>query len=425
MSDKLIVDCPKCGHAFPLDETLASPLVAKVRQEAEERVRQVREEAARAEAALAAKERELAEKEASLQAMIDKAVASQRLEILEQARKEAQATAELQLEAERKRAEALQAELEEAQRAELQLRAERDAVQKRANEIELEVRRKLDAERQALLEQATAEAEDRLKLLLAEKDKTIQDMQGKLEEAQRKAAQGSQQLQGEILELDLEATLRQNFPLDTFEAVKSGSRGGDILQRVLGEMGRPAGTIFWEAKRTQAWSGDWTAKAKQDAANERAEIAVIVSEVLPKSFQDFGLFEGVWVALPRYAVPLAFAIRQGLIEAHHARVAAQGRESKAERVYSYLTSSDFRAVVAGIAQPFVDMQNDLISEKRATLARWKKRERQIQRVLENVAALQGDLQAIAGEEMGELPEFADPALPDGLEPEGDEEPTGD
>ena len=299
----------------------------------------------------------------------------------------------------------LEEKLDVATRKELELRQEKEAINLRAKNLELEVARKVDEQRKGILEQACRDAEEAARLRIAEKDKTISDMQIKLEEAQRKASQGSQQLQGEILELDFESTLRQLFPQDIIEPVKTGARGGDILQRVLGQMTRPVATIFWETKRAQAWGGDWTTKAKQDAAEAKAEVALIVSEALPKGIQDFGFHEGVWCVAPSHAVMLGLAIRQGVISTAEARQGALGRETKRDRLYDYMIGPEFRATVEGIALPFRELYEELASEKRSTQSRWKRQEKRLERVLANIASLQGDLQGIAGSEMPEFPGF--------------------
>jgi len=419
----LEISCPKCGEVIRLDETLAGPMISRIKAEASEAIRKAADEAdakvARAtdlEATLAAKEKELAKKEASVQAQVNQAIAAQRQEIAAAERENIRKELSPELEAERAKAKELQEELTTSQAAELQLRQEKDAIDQRAKGLDLEVARKVDEQRKAIHEQASRDADEAARLRLAEKDKTISDMQLKLEEAQRKATQGSQQLQGDVLEIDFESTLRRMFPQDTIEPVKTGVRGGDILQRVLGEMGRPVGTLFWETKRAQSWGGDWTTKARQDAADAKAEIAIIVSEVLPKGINAFGIYEGVWCSTPRHAVVLAVALRQGIISTAEARQGALGRETKKDRLYDYMIGPEFRATIEGIALPFHELNDELMAEKRATIARWKRQERRIERVLTSVASLQGDLQGIAGNEMLQLP---------GFEPESGDEKTGE
>jgi hypothetical protein len=356
-------------------------------------------------ATLAEKEKELAEKEASVQTLVIQAVAVERKKIVATERENLLKELSPEIDAERARSKDLEDKLDAALRAELQLRQQKQAIDDRARNLELEIARKVDEQRKVIHEQAYKDADDASRLKIAEKDKTISDMQLKLEEAQRKATQGSQQLQGEVLELDFESTLRQLFPQDMIEPVKTGTRGGDILQRVLGQMTRPVATIFWETKRAQAWGGDWTTKAKKDAAESKAEVALIVSEALPKGIQGFGLYEGVWCVAPSHAVMLGLAIRQGVISTAEARQGAVGRENKKDRLYDYMIGPEFRATVEGIALPFRELYDELTAEKRATLSRWKRQEKRLERVLANIACLQGDLQGIAGSEMPQLPGF--------------------
>jgi hypothetical protein len=363
------------------------------------------ERATSLESTLAAKEREIADREASVETHVNQTLAVERLRIAASERENIMKELSPELEAERMKAKDLHDRLVIAQKAELELRQERDAIDQRAKDLELEVARKVDEQRKAIQEQASKNADEASRLKLAEKDKTISDMALKLEEAQRKATQGSQQLQGDVLEIDFEGKLRKMFPQDTIEPVKAGMRGADILQRVLGEMGRSAGTMLWETKRAQNWGGDWTTKAKQDAAEAKAEIATIVSEVLPKGISDFGFFDGVWCVKPNYAVALGLAVRQGIISTAEARQGAMGRETKKERLYDYMIGPEFRATLEGIALPFHELSEELLSEKRSTLARWKRQEKRIEQVLTSVASLQGDLQGIAGREMPELPGF--------------------
>ena len=412
MQDKLSMVCPKCGESFPLDETLAGPVISQVRKEAEVLVAAAKREAeekvksiSTRESAIVELEKKLAEREASINSAVNQAIAAERTRITESERQNALKELTPSIDAEKKKNAELAEKLAESQKAELELRNQRDKLEERAKALDLEVARKVDDQRKAIQEQASKDADEKARLRLAEKDKTISDMQLKLEEAQRKATQGSQQMQGEVLELDFEATLRQFFPQDTIESVKAGARGGDVLQRVLGEMGRSVGTMFWETKRTQSWGGDWASKAKQDSMNARAEIAIIVSEVLPKGIHDFGLYEGVWTVRPSHAVVLGVALRHGIISTADARQGAIGKETKMERLYAYMIGQEFRTTIEGIAMPFRELHDELVAEKRATLSRWKRQERRIERVLTSVASLQGDLQGIAGSEMPELPGF--------------------
>ena len=227
---------------------------------------------------------------------------------------------------------------------------------------------------------AKLEAEEAMKLRVSEKDQIIASMQNKIEELKRKAEQGSQQLQGEVLELELENLLRARFPLDAIEPVPKGEFGGDLVQRVTGTAGQSCGAILWEMKRTKNWTDGWITKLREDQRRAKAEFAVIVSTALPKGVQTFDLVDGVWVA----------------------RIVGEGQQSKMELVYDYLTGPRFRQRVEAIVEKFDEMQSDLDKERKAMTKLWAKRQVQIEGVLAATAGMYGDLQGIAGKALKEI-----------------------
>ena len=251
-------------------------------------------------------------------------------------------------------------------------------------------------------EQAHKEAEEQLKFKVLEKEQTITSMQKQIEELKRKAEQGSQQLQGEVQELELEALLSTKFPRDIIEPVPKGEYGGDVLQRVTSTLGQSCGTILWESKRTKSWSDGWLVKLREDQRAAKAEVAVIVSQALPKGVETFELIDGVWVTHPRAAIPVAVTLRHTLIEVSSARQAMEGQQTKMEMVYQYLTGPRFRQRVQAIVEAFSSMQEDLDKEKKAITKQWAKREEQIGRVMQSTVGMYGDLQGIAGKTLQEI-----------------------
>jgi hypothetical protein len=235
-----------------------------------------------------------------------------------------------------------------------------------------------------------------------EKDQTITAMQRQIEELKRRAEQGSQQLQGEVLELELEALLTAKFPRDTIRPVPKGEFGGDVLQRVVGPANQVCGTILWESKRTKNWSDGWLPKLREDQRAAKAEIAIIVSQALPKDVETFGLVDGVWVADPKVALAVAMSLRQTLIEVAGVRQASEGQQTKMEMVYSYLTGPRFRQRVQALVEAFSSMKEDLDREKKAITRQWAKREEQIDRVMQATVGMYGDLQGIAGRTLQEI-----------------------
>ena len=193
--------------------------------------------------------------------------------------------------------------------------------------------------------------------------------------------------------------MRAKFPLDSIEPVPKGEYGGDVLHRVIGPLGQSCGTILWESKRTKSWSDGWLVKLREDQRAAKAEIAVIVSQTLPKGVETFELIDGVWVTHPRAAIPVAVTLRHTLIEIASARQASEGQQTKMEMVYQYLTGPRFRQRVQAIVEAFSSMQEDLDKEKKAITKQWAKREEQIDRVMQATVGMYGDLQGIAGEDV--------------------------
>jgi hypothetical protein len=292
--------------------------------------------------------------------------------------------------------------LAEAQKAQAELLRKQRELDDAKRELELTVEKRVQEGLDTTREQARKEAEEQMKLKVMEKEHTITSMQKQIEELKRRADQGSQQLQGEVQELELEALLAAKFPRDTIEPVPKGEHGGDVLQRVNGPIGQLCGTILWEAKRTKNWSDGWLVKLREDQRAAKAEIAVLVSQALPKGVESFELIDGVWVTHPRAALPVAVTLRHTLLEVSLARQSSEGQQTKMEMVYQYLTGPRFRQRVQAIVEAFSSMQEDLDKEKRAITKQWAKREEQIERVMGATVGMYGDLQGIAGRSLQEI-----------------------
>jgi hypothetical protein len=292
--------------------------------------------------------------------------------------------------------------LAEAQKAQAEHIKKQRELDDAKRELELTIEKRVQCGLGAVRAQARQEAEDGLRLKVMEKDQTITSMQQKIEELMRKAEQGSQQLQGEVQELALENLLREKFPFDAIEPVPKGDYGGDVLHRVMGTGGQPGGTILWETKRTRNWSDMWLAKLREDQRTAKAEIAVIVSQTLPKGVETFEMVDGVWVTHPRAALPVALILRHSLLELALARQSFEGMQTKTEMIYQYLTGPRFRQRVEAIVEAFTTMQEDLDKERKVIMKQWAKREEQIMRVMGATVGMYGDLQGIAGKSLQEI-----------------------
>jgi len=289
------------------------------------------------------------------------------------------------------------AKLDESREAELKLRQDKLKLEDEKRSFELEKQRQLDEERNKIRQQTLLEASDSHRLKDMEKDKTISDLKNALEDMQRKANQGSQQLQGEVQELDLEDYLRTTFPQDEINPVGKGVRGADVSQTVKTTLGTICGVILWESKRTKAWVDDWATKLKDDLRSSQANIPVIVSTVLPKNISTgFGFYEGVWVTEPKYIQPLVEILRKNLIDVAREKHNGKDRGTKADMIYSYLTSDAFVQQIQNIIEVHQSMQQEIQKEKAAFEKIWKERESQAQRILVSTAGIYGSIQGVAG-----------------------------
>lgn len=408
MAEPTII-CPKCGTEIKLTESLAAPLVAATRRELEEKIARNNTEIAKRETAIREKEAELA----AYQTTIDQQVASklelQRTAIAAEEAKKAKLMLGNEIKQKTDEIANLQAvmkdrdaKLAEAQKAQAELIRKQRELDYAKQEMELNIEKQVQAGLAQVRDKARKEAEESLKLKVAEKDQTIASMQQKIEELKQRAEQGSQQLQGEVQELELESMLRSKFPRDTIEPVPKGEFGGDVLQRVFNSAGLSCGTIIWESKRTKNWSDSWLAKLRDDQRAAKAEISIIVSHALPQGVEAFDFIDSVWVTSPACALPVAMALRQSLIELAAVRQTGEGQQTKMGMVYDYLTGPHFRQRVEAIVEAFTSMQVDLNAEKKAITKQWAKRESQIERVMQATVGMYGDLQGIAGKSLKEI-----------------------
>ncbi len=291
--------------------------------------------------------------------------------------------------------EKLKKQNEEFRQQELKLLEEKKKLEEKEKEMELENARKLDEERKKIEERTQKEFEESQRMKDKEKEMQIENLKRMLEEANRKASGVSQQVQGEVLELDLEEQLKNAFPTDSIEPVAKGVRGGDIVQVVKNSMGKVAGTILWETKRAR-WTPSWLPKLREDARKVSASSSILVSEDLPKEIASFGFVDQVLVSSYQYAVSLAVIVRRGIMQTAAAKSAAESKDETLEMVYQYLQSDAFRHRIEGYVESISLMRVDLDSERRSMERIWKRREMQIMKAELSISKLSGELEGIMG-----------------------------
>lgn len=405
------IDCPKCNTKIEITKAMTAQVEARIRQ-------QVEGEAAEQQAALQKEAEKLAEQKAKFEeaeaelarskaemdrkvkdavaAGVEEQVAAQRAEIAAQARKQAEADLAVEQQERDERIKDLEGKLSASKKTELEmLKRERELTEK-TESLELEVARKVKEESEAIREAAKKQAAEEHLLKDKEKEEQIAGLRKQIDDLKRKAEQGSQQAQGEALELVVEDVLARAFPHDEIAEIAKGVKGGDWLQHVREPSGLECGSILWETKNAKNWNPAWLPKLRKDQREAKAAIAILVTEVMPAGHDLLTEIDGVWVCTRACAETLGSALRAGLVEVAKARQAAEGKQDKIERVYDYLSGTEFRQRVGGMVEPLVQMQAGLASEKRSMTRIWAAREKQIEAAVLNMHGMYGDLQGIVG-----------------------------
>lgn len=394
--------CPYCSKGIPLTEALSNQIKEGVRREYEAKAQEKEAELKRREDEIRKRASEVDDSKKAIEDTVSKRLAFEKARLLRDAQEKAKEELSNELK-DLKEENVEKARLLDAARSnELLLRKKARDLEEEKKGLELEVARRIDAEREKIRQSAVEMFSEEHRLKDLEKDKKMDDMRRMIEELKRKTEQGSVQSQGEVLEQDLEALLKASFPIDLIEPVPKGIKGADILQRVYTKSGQCSGTIAWELKRTKAWNDEWIIKLKDDQRETKAEIAVLVTETLPRGISSFAHIDGVWVTAIGLAGSLAAVLRDGLIQVAQSRLSAVGKGEKMEAIYNYLSGPEFRHRVEAIVESFRTMREDLEGEKRAMTKIWAKREKQIERVVSNTSRMYGDMQGIIGATLPEM-----------------------
>jgi hypothetical protein len=393
MPDTTTITCPKCGEKIPLDDALTKEIDESNRKKMQERENTIRKE-------------------------YEKKMKNERIILKQEAERKAREEAGAKFrDLELANAEKDQ-KLQEAGKREMDFIKQKRELEEKVKSVDLEVARKIEAERKKIEEGAQTKVSEEFRLQLKARDEKETQMSRTIDDLKRKLEQGSMQIQGEIQEDDLKEALSTAFPEDSIDDVPQGIRGADLVQTVQTRTGFQAGTMIWESKNTKAWGGDWAKKLKDDQVLVKADIAILVSQALPDGIKGFGLFEGVWVSDPTHFLPLAHALRHQLIQLAQMKSSLVGKDEKMEILYAYLTSPQFKNRMENIVGAFVSMKADLESEQRSAKRQWSKREKEIERVIDNTAGMYGDFQGLVG---SALPTISSLELPSGEEAEDAEE----
>lgn len=403
------VKCPNCKHEFQLGDAISAEIEGTIRKRYMERFNKDQEELKEKKRALEQQQEEMKKQQEEQERIIADKVKLQKAVLEQEAIKKAAGEMQMQMEQLNKELNEKAQKLRESQEKELDYLKKEKEIKNREAELELTVQKKLQEEREQYAEQIRKQEAERN--ALKEKDHQMQllelkkqlDAQKKLtEEMVRKQEQGSMQLQGEVHEIALEDLLRSTFPFDTVDEVGKGVKGADAIHTIRNSLGQTCGKIIYESKRTKAFSNDWIDKLKHDMRNSQADLAVIVTETMPKNMEHFGMQEGVWICSFSEVKSLSFVLRDSLIKIYAAQASQENKGDKMSMLYAYLTGVEFKQQIEAIVEGFTELQEGIQREKNAMAKIWKEREKQLEKVLLNTTNFYGSVKGIAGNSIADI-----------------------
>ncbi len=413
MPTKTTIKCPNCGTNIDVNEILYHQLEDELKQKniAEQKklrdeVEAKRKEYKQAFDSLKAQEVAIKEQQEKFDEDLKKATSLQlkveKQKLLEQLKREVQEEQSESIALLKKELDEKSNQVKELNKSKAEIeklkREKEEITSKVQAEAELALTKRLQEEKQLI--QKTADEQNELKF--RQKEEQLKQLQEQLQIAQRKAEQGSMQLQGEVQELAIEEYLASKYPFDAIEEIKKGARGADCIQVVHTREVQNCGKIYYESKRTKDFQKTWIEKFKADMRDKGVDIGVLVTQVLPSGLDRMGLVEGVWVCTFEEFKGLSSVLRESVIKLSHAKKGEENKTDKMSLLYSYLTSTEFSMQIEAIVEGFTQMQSDLDSEKRSMARIWKQREKQIEKVLENTIGMYGSIKGIAGNAIGSV-----------------------
>lgn len=394
------IKCPNCNHAFQIEEVMAEEYKQDLKEKMTIHLRKKDEEYQKK---LEAFELQKKQQEQAFEQKLVQEKASLQASVSENLRKTISADFENKLKLLDETNKENEEKLKLARSKEVEFLKKEQEIKNREAEIELNIQRRLQEQREELVAQVRKQEleknslkETEHQLRVKELEKQLDDQKKLAEEMKRKAEQGSMQLQGEVQELILEELLRSTFPFDTIEEVGKGVRGADCVHNVRNQFGQECGRIIYESKRTKDFSVEWIEKLKKDMRSLGIDVAVIVTQTYPKGMDCFGEKDGVWICSFDEVKAVSYILRDGIIKLFSAAKSQENKGDKMHMLYDYLTSNEFSEQWKAIREGFMSMKLSIQRERDAMEKLWKAREKQLEKVLLNAAHIRGSIEGISG-----------------------------
>ncbi|MES9833049.1 MAG: DUF2130 domain-containing protein [Candidatus Thiodiazotropha sp. DIVDIV] len=413
------IKCPNCGEEIDVNEILYHQLDEELKKKYNDQIAKERNELKATEEKLKVEQEAIENEKANYKDKLATAIqdgikaGSEKLQI--KLRKQAEEEQEERLAVLQKELATKSDQVKELNKfkADIErLKREKDELK---DKIELEAQQKINQTLSEEKEKIRKSEAEKAQLNISEKEQIINQLKEQLQEAQRKADQGSMQLQGEVQEIAIEEWLSIQFPLDSIDEIKKGERGADCLQTINTHSRTNCGTIYYESKRTKNFQPTWIEKFKADIRDRNADIGVLVTEAMPADMDRLGLKEGIWVCSFDEFKGLCTVLRESVIQLSMAITTQENKGEKMGMLYDFLTSNEFRLQIEAIVEGFTQMKTDLESEKRSMQGIWKKREKQIEKVLLNTNHMYSSIKGIAGSAVQSVALLEFPAGDDEIE----------
>lgn len=383
-----LITCPNCQYKFSPEQAYTDKIRENLRTEFNGKFKGL-----------------MAQKEAEMQKLLQEEQAkmlAKEKEYEAKLKENIKADFEQQLKHSQEEIEAKRKELIELKNRELEFLKREQTLKEQQQNFELDMQKKLLEERKVIEDMAKQKADAENLLRIKEKDMKLEQLMEQLEIMKKKAEQGSMQLQGEVQEIALEELLRASFPFDNIAEVGKGVKGADIVQTVRNHIGNDCGTIIYESKRTKNFQNEWIDKLKSDLRSQKADLAVIVTETMPKDMERFGQKEGVWICSFNEVRGIAAVLRESLIRISEAKSSQENKGDKMQLLYDFLTGNEFQQHIESVVEGFTSMQQSIMKERMQMEKLWSEREKQLQKVLLNMSGMYGSIKGIAGNAIAEV-----------------------
>jgi hypothetical protein len=391
--DKSMINCPKCGEEIDVNDILYHQVDQQLKKQYED---ELAKEKGKFDIQASSLKKDRQKLEEEIEKKVKEEVKQKEIDLKKRIKAETEEEQSDALKSLRDELDEKSTKIKEFNKVKVDI----EKLKREKNELEESIKAESAKElNQKLIEEKEKiqkEESDKNEFKFKELEKQLEDQKKLTEEMKRKQDQGSMQTQGEVQELAIEEWLAEKFPLDLIQEIKKGERGADCLQIVHTRTRQNCGSIYYESKRTKAFQQSWIEKFKADIREKNANIGVLVTEAMPADMDRLGLKEGVWVCSFEEFKGLCIVLRESIIQISNAIVTQENKGDKMGMLYDFLTSNEFRLQIESIVEGFTQMKIDLDSEKRSMQGIWKKREKQIDKVLLNTTVMYGSIKGIAG-----------------------------